>query len=216
MDPLTVSSGIVSVANGAFTLATNFWKLNNVDDDLKICLKLLLMMTDDANGARRLRSSRYPQHHSQTATPNSLLDRTNRAITDLELAMKEICKSIEGVRVEKSADNSISIAKRFVWVYKGKNNFNAQQWLAHTAHARVLSVITSMESLPHMQVEMSDAPPAYEEAILRSPSQMRALKGKSTAVVVTEREKFTGMSLRIALLYEGLLKIFIIDQSVES
>lgn len=37
------------------------------------------------------------------------------------------------------------------------------------------------------------APPTYEEALLRSPSQMRALKGKSTAIVGSEREVTMGM-----------------------
>ena len=154
MDPMTLAAG----ATSAFTLASNFWKLNTLDDDLKTCLKPLLMMTDDLNGARKLRSSRFPQHHSQLVISNSLLDRANCAITNLEMALKEIYTSIEGVRVEKSADNDISIAERLRWVYKGKDKFNAQQWLVQTAHARVLSVITSMESLPDMQADTSDPP----------------------------------------------------------
>ena len=205
MDPFSITAGIFSVSNGTFTLATNFWKLKNVDDDLKICLHLLLMITKDINGARRLRSRKYPQHRSQTIVTDSLLDRANSAIQDLEIATNKMMKSIEAVRVEKSVDDSISIAKRFSWVFNGKDIFIAQQWVVTAAHTRLLAVIVSMESLPDMQVETLAPPPTYEEVILRSPRQLRALKGKSTAVVVFEREESTGMSCALSLSMNAFL-----------
>ena len=199
MDPLSITTGIVSVANGTFTFAINFWKLKNVDDDLKLCVKLLLMMTKDINLARINRGLKYPRHHSQIAIPGSLLDRTNCAIKDLEDATDKMSKCIEAVRVEKFVDNSISIAKRFSWVFNQKDNFIAQQWVVQAAHARVLSVIGCLESLPDPQVETSAPPPTYEEAILRSPSQIRALKGKSPTIVVMERENYIGTSCALSL-----------------
>jgi hypothetical protein len=179
--PFEYITGTISIANGIFTLATNFYKLKNVDDDLKVCLRLLVMINEDLNTARRLRSRKYA--HIKPEITDSLHDRADRAIKDLNIAATKIGKSIEAVRVEKSVDNSISIAKRFKWVFNGKDNFIAQQWVVNAAHNRVLSVITSMEGLPDMQGEMLAPPPTYEEALLRSPSQLRALKGKSTAIV---------------------------------
>ena len=195
--PFEYITGTISVANGIFTLATNIYKLKNVDDDLKVCLRLLVMISEDLNSARRLRNRKY-HSHINPEIPDSLHDRANRAIKDLDIAAKKIGKSIEAVRVEKAVDNSISIAKRFNWVFNGKDNFIAQQWVVNAAHNRVLSIITSMESLPDVQGEML-APPAYEEALLRSPSQIRALKGKSTAIVGSEREVTMGMFFSLCL-----------------
>lgn len=207
MDPFTITTGVISVANGTFTLTTNFWKLKNVEDDLKICLQLILMMNKDINGARRLRSQKFPRHHSQPTAPDSLLDRANSAIKDLEMATNKMSKSIEGVRVEKEVDNSISIPQRFSWVFNMKNNFTAQQWVVTAAHARVMSAIMSMESLP--DAENSAPPPTYEQAIRSSPSQMRALRGKSTAIVVmTERAKSAGELCAFVFCLRGFVVIF--------
>ena len=204
MGPLEITTGIISVANGTFTLTTNFWKLKNVDDDLKVCLQLLLIISRDINAARRLRKRKFPQYYLRPKVTDSLLDRANYAIDDLDLATKELSRSIEAVRVEKSVNNSISIATRFGWVYSKKDNFISQQWVVNAAHARVLSIITSMESLPDTTADTLEPPPAYEEVILRSPSQARALKGKSVAIMVDEQDSNVGTLCELSICREGL------------
>ena len=193
MTPLEISAGVISIANGVFTLSANFWKLKNVDEDLKTCVHLILMVTQDLDTARRLRNRKYPKYRSQSVVVDSPIDRTNHAIEDLELATREISKSIEAVRVEKSVKDSISIANRVKWAYQKKDNFIAQQFVVNAAHNRVLAVIANLDMLPDVQLQL-EAPPTYEDVILMSPGQSRALKGKTAAIVVTERYA-DGMSI---------------------
>ena len=177
MIELAIITGTLAVANGTFTLATSFWKLRSVDNDLKICLRLLGMITQDINEARQLRNRK------RKCMSKGLLARTERAIEELDAAAKAIGKMLEASRVQKAVKNSISIATRFAWVFDGKENFLAEQWAVNAAHSRLLQVITSMDALPDAQTD-SPAPLAtYEKAVLRSPSQLRALEGKSTAII---------------------------------
>ena len=155
-------------------------------------------MRRDIDAARGLRKRKFPSQTSRSPVRGNLLDRVNRAIDTLVDATNEASKRIEGVRAEKSLDQSLSVAKRFKWVYnekKKKNGFIARQWILTAAHYGVLQVMTSMDFLPDVHEEVFLAPPpTYEETILRSPSQKRALKGKDTSIVVTEREKLGGTS----------------------
>jgi len=178
MTPIEITSGTLAVANGIFTLTTNFWKLRSVDGDLEVCLRLLEMITKDLNYARKLRNRKYLRGRK----PDASLARVESAIEDLDTTAKQIGKSIEASRVEKALHKSISIVTRFAWVYNGKDNFIAQQWAVQAAQTRVLQVITSMEAMPDIQ-EKPVAPPTYEEALLRSPSQLRALKGKNLSII---------------------------------
>ena len=109
-----------------------------------------------------------------------------RAIIDLEIAYSKISGSIEAISVEKAIKDKISIAKRFMWVLRGKENFLAHQWAITVAHNRVRQEITGMQALPDVPLEIM-APPAYEDVILRSPSQLRALKGKTAAIIETKK-----------------------------
>ena len=198
--PIEITVGVLAIANGTFTLTANFWKLKNVDQDLKICLQHLLIMRRDIDRARVLRNRKFPQQTSQPPVPGSQLDYINCAIDTLEDVTNETSKCIEGVRLKKSLDDSIPVAKRFKWVYKEKDNFITRQWVLTAAHSRVLQVINSMDLLPdvHDGVHLAP-PPAYAEKIVRSPSQERALKGKDTTIVVIEREQSAGTSSVVSL-----------------
>ena len=177
MTPLEITTGTIAVANGTFTLATNFWKLCSVDDDLKICLRLLQMITQDINEARRLRNCK------RSCMSESLNARVERAIEDLDTAAKTIGKMIEASRAQKVVENSISVAKRVAWVFNGKDRFIAEQWTVNAAHNRLLQVVTSMDALPNAQPTLFIPIAIQEKAVLRSPSQQRALQGKSTAII---------------------------------
>ena len=179
MTPLDITTASLAVANGVFGLVQNFWKLHGVKDDLKIFLRLLGYITQDLQEARKLRNRKF-----QRSSDTDLKARVERAITDLEIAYKEISGSIEAIRVEKAIKNKISIAKRFMWVIRGKENFLAHQWAITVAHNRVRQEITGMQALPDFPPETM-APPAYRDVVLRSPSQLRALKGKSAAIIET-------------------------------
>ena len=179
MTPLDITTASLAVANGVFGLAKNFWRLHGVEDDLKIFLLLLGYMTQDLQEARKLRSRKF-----QRSSSTDLKARVERAISDLEIAYKEISGSIEASRVEKAIKDKISIANRFMWVFRGKENFLAHQWAITVAHNRVRQEITGMQALPDVPLETM-APPAYEDVVLRSPSQLRALKGKTAAIVET-------------------------------
>ena len=176
---LDITTASLAVANGVFGLTVNFWKLHDVDDDLKIFLRLLGYITQDLHEARKLRNRKF-----QRSSNTDLKARVERAISDLDIAYKEISGSIEAIRVEKAINNKISIANRFMWVVRGKENFLAHQWTITMAHNRVRQEITSMQALPDVHLETM-APPAYEDVVLRSPSQLRALKGKTAAVIET-------------------------------
>ncbi|KAL8783866.1 MAG: hypothetical protein Q9195_009258 [Heterodermia aff. obscurata] len=195
MGPLEITTGVLAIANGTFTLTANFWKLKNVGQDLKICLGLLLKMRREISRARLLRNRKFLWQTSRPPIPGSLLDRVNCAIDELVDATNEMSKCIEGVRPEKSLNTSISVAKRFKWVYNEKDSFFAHQWILTVAHNAVLHVMSSMDSLPDLREGVDLAPPpAYEATILRSPSQQRALKGKDTRIVAIECEQPEGKS----------------------
>ncbi len=179
MTPLDITTASLAVANGVFGLAKNFWKLHGVEDDLKIFLRLLGYITQDLQEARKLRNRKF-----QRSSSTDLKARVERTIGDLEIAYKEISGSIEAIRVEKAIKDKISIANRFMWVLRGKENFLAHQWAINVAHNRVRQEITGMQALPDVPLETM-APPAYEDVVLRSPSQLRALKGKTAAIIET-------------------------------
>ena len=98
MTPLEITAGTISVANGTFTLATNFWKLRSVDHDLKVCLQLLGIITQDIYEARQLRNRK---RDLMSAT---LLARVERAIEDLDIAARGIGKTLETSRVQKGGE----------------------------------------------------------------------------------------------------------------
>lgn len=177
MTPLDITTASLAVANGVFGLTVNFWKLHGVEDDLKIFLRLLGYITQDLQEARKLRNRKF-----ERSCGCNLKARVERAIGDLEIAYKEISGSIEAIRVDKAINNKISVANRFMWVVKGKENFLAHQWAITMAHNRVRQEITMMQALPDVPLE-TVAPPSYEDVVLRSPSQLRALKGKPAAII---------------------------------
>ena len=179
MTPLEITTASLAVANGVFGLTLNFWKLHGVEDDLKICLRLLGYITQDLQEARKLRNRKF-----QRSSSTDFKAGVERAISDLEIAYNEISGTIEAIRVEKVIKDKISIAKRFAWVFRGKDNFLAHQWAITVAHNRVRQEITGMQALPDLALHIM-APPAYEDVVLRSPSQLRALKGKNAAIIET-------------------------------
>ena len=179
MTPFDITTASLAVANGVFGLTKNFWTLHGVEDDLKRCLRLLGYITQDLQEARKLQNRKF-QRSSNTGLEN----RVERAISDLEIAYNEISGSIEAIRVAKAIKNKVSIAQRFVWVFRGKENFLAHQWAVNMAHNRVRHEITGMQALPDVPLETM-APPAYEDVVLRSPSQLRAIKGKTAAIIET-------------------------------
>lgn len=179
MTPLEITTASLAVANGVYGLTVNFWKLQGVEDDLKIFLRLLGYITQDLQEARKLRNRKF-----QRSSNTDLKARVERAISDLEIAYKEISGSIEAIRVEKAIKNKISIAKRFMWVVRGKENFLAHQLAITVAHNRVRHEITGMQALPDVPLETM-ALPAYEDVVLRSPSQLRAIKGKTATIIET-------------------------------
>lgn len=179
MPPVEITAASLAVANGVFGLTVNFWKLHDVEDDLKIFLRLLGYITQDLQEARKLRNRKF-----QRSSSTDLKARVERAIRDLDIAYKEISGSIEAIRVEKAIKDKISIAKRFMWVIRGKERFLAHQWAITVAHNRVRQEITGMQTLSDLPLRTM-APPSYEDVILRSPSQLRALKGKTAAIIET-------------------------------
>ena len=179
MTPLDITTASLAIGNCVYGLTVNFWKLQGVGDDLKIFMRLLGYITQDLQEARKLRNRKF-QRSSNTDSKA----RVERAISDLEFAYKEISGSIEAIRVEKAIKNKISIAKRFMWVVRGKENFLAHQLAITVAHNRVRHEITGMQALPDVPLETM-APPAYEDVVLRSPSQLRAIKGKTAAIIET-------------------------------
>ena len=176
---ITITAASLAVANGVFDLTAKFWELRDVEDDLKICLRLLGYINQDLQEVRKLRNRKF-----QRSSSTDLKTRVERAISDLEIAYNEISVSIEAIRVEKAIKDKISIAKRFVWVFKGKEKFFAHQWAITVAHNRVREEITYMQALPDAPLELK-APPANEGVVLRSPSQLRALEGKTAAIIET-------------------------------
>ena len=179
MTPLAITAASLAVANGVFGLTKNFWTLHGVEGDLKMCLRLLGYITQDLQEARKLRNRKF-----RRSSNTDFKARVERAISDLEIAYKEISGSIEAIRVEKAIKNKVSIAKRFMWVVRGKENFLAHQWPITVAHNRVRHEITGMQALPDVPLETM-ALPAYEDVVLRSPSQLRAIKGKTATIIET-------------------------------
>ncbi len=63
---LAVATATITVLNGTFTFALHVIRLMEVDDDLKICLKLLATATRDLNYARQLRSNKFTLHQNES------------------------------------------------------------------------------------------------------------------------------------------------------
>ena len=195
MTPLEITSGSLAVANAGFTLITNIWKLGNVKQDLDICLQLLSMIKQDIHFARELRNRKYARGGNPTPEQAHI----ESCIEDLDKAALELGRSLEGIRVAKEADNSISIKKRVEWVYMDKDNFGSRQHLLAIAHGRVQTAIITMKALPdrglsfvnppsyasseHAATKEGATPSIYGKAALKSPSEMRILEGKSTVLL---------------------------------
>lgn len=176
MTPLDITTGAISIANGTFTLALTFWKLRSVDEDLKICARLLLIINTEVNEARRLRNRKL----YDIANTDYFRVRVEHAIEDLDNCARSIGRSLEACRVEKAVKNRISIAKRLKWVFDGKDKFILQQWVVHAAYTRILQIIASLQALPDPQTIIASV---CETVPLRSPSQMRARSGRPMEIL---------------------------------
>ncbi|KAL9117812.1 MAG: hypothetical protein Q9187_005649 [Circinaria calcarea] len=197
MTPLEVAASSLAVVNAGFTLTTNIWKLGNVKEDLDIGLQLLRMIKYDIHMARELRNRKF----RRDGNPTLEQARIEKYIEDLDKVALDIGGSLEAIRVAKEADNFISLKKRVEWVYNKKDNFGSRQYLLDIAHRRVQNAIITMEALPdrglgfvdppsyanseHAAAIEAATPSVYEKTTLRSPSEMRALEGKSTVLLET-------------------------------
>lgn len=183
---LAVVGGTITVINGTFTLALTVLRLVEVDEDLKICLKLLANAHRDLNYARQLRAGKFTsKQRDYYFTEFSYIE---NVIDDMEKATLAVGQLVEAYRVDSECNNSISVPHRFKWVFRGKDRFLAQQWHLNMAHNSLLSAIQKMENLTPVAGFL--APPTYAEAalatdvpVLRSPSQQRRLKGKSSMIL---------------------------------
>jgi hypothetical protein len=188
--PELVSAAVASsitIVNGTFSLLQTFSRLAEVDEDLKICLKLLAIAERDLNYARRqLQSCRSNQSHQITSTDFQHLE---SAIGDTEAATLSLGELVEAYRVQRDVDKRISPVYRFKWVVQGKDRFASRQGVLNMAHISLLAASQKMGTAA-LAAPQSATPPPYSPGalagnskILRSPSQQRTLRGKSSMIL---------------------------------
>ncbi|KUJ24055.1 uncharacterized protein LY89DRAFT_548869, partial [Mollisia scopiformis] len=195
-------AGSITVVNGTFTLIQNCYKLAAADEDLAICLELLDNAERDINYARRQLNSRKTSRQTEFSAID--FQYFERCIEKLDQAALNLGKLVRGYRVERDVKNSISIPSRFKWVLQGKDKFANRQDVLRMAHTSLVGVIQRLGNvtayIPETYTsQFAPPPPPYnpptysqpyshlapqtETKILRSPSQQRALRGKSSMLL---------------------------------
>ncbi|CZR50534.1 uncharacterized protein PAC_00407 [Phialocephala subalpina] len=193
--PLAAVGASVTVVNGTFSLVQTFYKLAAVDEDLKICLELLANANRDLNYARsQLRSRKSSQSYMRFS--DSDLDYFESVIETMEAATFSLGQLVQGYKVQRDVNKTISVGSRFKWVLQGKDKFANRQDILRMAHASLLGVINRLGTVAPVQQYLAPPPPyhapSYSQGpptsprILRSPSQQRTLRGKSSMILRSE------------------------------
>jgi hypothetical protein len=182
----------VTIINATFSLVQTFFRLGEVDEDLKICLKLLEIVDRDLNYARRQLQSHKSSQSLQI--PSTDLRYFESAIDDTDAATLSLGKLVQAYRVQRDVDKRISPGYRFKWVVQGKDRFASRQVVLNMAHNSLLAATQKLDAVA-LTASQFAAPPPYNPAtpasnskILRSPSQQRTLKGKSSVILRSSEE----------------------------
>jgi hypothetical protein len=193
-DPATAAvAATVTIINGTFSLVQTFFRLGEVDEDLKICLKLLEIVARDLNYARR----QLQNHKSSQSLQISPADLRHfeSAIDDTDAATLSLGELVQAYRVQRDVDKRISPGYRFKWVFQGKERFARRQGVLNMTHNSLLAAIQKMNTVALAAPEFTAPPPynagapAGNSKILRSPSQQRTLKGKSSIILRSSEEQ---------------------------
>lgn len=193
----------ITVVNGTFTLVQNCYKLAAVDEDLAICLELLADADRDLNYVRHQLRSRKSSHSQFSYIDMEYFE---AVVEKAERASLSLGQLIEGYRVQQDVKNSVSIGSRFKWVLQGKDKFANRQDVLRMAHISLVGVIQRLGNVvpySYNPQASSAPPPPYnppinpqissmrDAKILRSPSQQRALRGKSSKLLPFEDQGLT-------------------------
>jgi hypothetical protein len=201
----TAVAASITVVNGTFTLIQNCYKLHAVDEDLAICLELLAIADRDMNYARQQLWSRKSGQKQSFSSID--MEYFQDVIEKVDQAYKNLGRLVEGYRVQREVNSSISIGSRFRWVLQGKDKFTNRQEVLRMAHSRLVGTIPRLGNVVPYNPQSPPlppppyTPPSYHQSytrpnpqlaslrdtkILRSPSQQRALKGKSSMLLRPE------------------------------
>lgn len=192
---LAAISGALSFANGGFTFGQWVFKLNNVAEDVRTAIEDLASIQKDLNDARELRSLKYDMDSLEKKNDRNYR-RLDSAIRKLEVTVKECSKTLQAQAVDRGMMNGgVGILNRFDWILNGKDTFVARQPALTRDHTRLIGVMTALEALPDASPSPELlAPPPYSTAVAKSgdywdslsPSQRRAMRGKSTELIDEE------------------------------
>lgn len=180
-------AGTITIVNGTFSLLQTCFRLAEVDEDLKICLKLLAIVERDLNQARR----QLQNCKSSQSTQISYVDvqHLKSAIEDTAVATLSLGQLVQAYRVQRDVNKRISPGYRFKWVVQGKDRFASRQGVLNMAHTSLLAASQRMDTATLTAPKIATPPPYSpgtsfgESKILRSPSQQRTLKGKSSMIL---------------------------------
>jgi hypothetical protein len=180
-------AGTITIVNGTFSLLQTFFRLAEVDEDLKIWLKLLAIVERDLNQARRQLQSCKSSKSIQISYAD--VQHLESAIEDATAATLSLGQLVQAYRVQRDVNKRISPGYRFKWVIQGKDQFASRQGVLNMAHTSLLAASQKMDTVA-LAVPKIAAPPPYSPGmssggskILRSPSQQRTLKGKSSMIL---------------------------------
>ena len=181
-------AGSITIFNGTFSLVQTFFRLAEVDEDLKICLKLLAIVERDLNQARRQLQSYKSSKSIQISHAN--VQHLESAIEDTTAATLSLGQLVQAYRVQRDVNKRISAGYRFKWVMQGKDRFASRQGVLNMAHNSLLAASQKMDTVALAVPKIAVPPPPYspgtssgQSNILRSPSQQRTLKGKSSMIL---------------------------------
>lgn len=150
---------------------------------------LLAIVHRDLNYARRQLQIR--RSNGNLPIPSTDLQYFERATDDADAAALSLGQLIETHRVQHNVDKRIS-PHRFKWVLQGEDRFISRQGVLQMAHNSLLAAIQKIDT--SALVPTAIAPPPYSSTTpassgtsrsgtLRSPSQQRILKGKSSMIL---------------------------------
>ncbi|KUJ22735.1 uncharacterized protein LY89DRAFT_714473 [Mollisia scopiformis] len=194
VEPVSIISGTVSILNGTFTFGQWMYKISGVSAEVRKAVTDLANIQNDLNEARELRSLKFDMKSSERKY-NRLYRQLQYAIKQLDNTVKECAKSLHNPDVDFETRGKVTTAHRIEWVLNGKDTYASRQNALIIDHNRLMKAISAVNALPDMSPSSPDllAPPPYS-AVSKSgdywgslsPSQRRAMRGKSTELIEDE------------------------------
>jgi hypothetical protein len=157
MDPFSVVFAGISSAIKFADLAV---RLAEVGSENEVFVRTIHVVREDLNEVSRLLSIESIQ--GKLASIPGKLPWIRGAVTNTKMALDDIGKAIERVRVEKQATRSIKFQTRVRWVFSDHEkilNRTSELFICHQQLSNILSYLVRLEDIP-----ASVEPPAYHYA----------------------------------------------------